>query len=237
MTSKEERQKIRKKIGSTLSNVILAIAIVICMVVVFQVITNGYVQLGGISLFRIVTGSMEPEIPIGSLVVCKKTDLERVEVNDIVCFRSMNEQIYGEVVTHRVVGISKGSQGEIMLLTQGDANLTADTEYVTQSNFIGRVNYYSKESGIVDILSSKIGFLILVLVPTLVIAGFILRSCMSSIREELDKIKEDTEQQEQLYTEEEYAAMLSRIRDELVEEMKHDVEESAEKGEGTSKTE
>lgn len=88
-----------------------------------------------------------------------------------------------------------------------------------------------------DILSTKMGFLVLVLVPTLLIAGFVLRSCMSNIRKELDKLKEENDRQEQLYTDEEYAAMLARIRDELIEEMKHDVEEPAEKRGKTSKTE
>ena len=241
MISKEEKQQIRKKIGSVLSTLVLVIAVMLCLLVMYQVFTNGYVQIGGTSVFRIVTGSMEPEIPVGALVVCQKTGINQVEVNDIVCFRSMDEKIYGEVVTHRVVGITVGDLGQIMLITQGDANLSADTQYVTQSNFIGKVNYYSKESGVmasfVNILSEKVGFMLIVLVPTLLIAGFILRSCMSNIRNELDRIKEEYDRQEQLYTDEEYAAMLERIRDELVEEMKHDVEESAQKGQPTSKTE
>lgn len=237
MISKEEKQKIRKKVGSVLSTLVLAVTILLCLMVMFQVFTKGYVQIGGMSLFRIVTGSMEPELPVGTLVMCNKTDINEIEVNDIVCFRSLDEKIYGEIVTHRVVGITVADGGETMLVTQGDANLSADTQYVTYRNLIGKVNYYSKESGIVDILSDKVGFMILVLVPTLLIAGFVLRSCMSNIRKELDKIKEETDRQEQLYTDEEYAAMLARIRDELVEEMKHDVEESAEKGENTSKTE
>lgn len=228
-----------------MSNLALVISVIICVSVVTQVMTNGYAQIGGISLFRIVTGSMEPEIPVGSIIVCQETDIEQIQVNDIVCFRSLSSIIKGETVTHRVIDITQNSEGELLLVTRGDANLSADTEYVTRSNLIGKVNYYSKETNImasfVNILTDRVGFLILILMPTLLIAGFILRSCMMNIRQELDRIEEENRRKEQeksqLYTTEEYAAMLERIKSELVEEMKHDVEESKGSTEEISKTE
>lgn len=245
MVSKEQKRKLQNKIGSALSNLALVISVIICVSVVTQVMTNGYAQIGGISLFRIVTGSMEPEIPVGSIIVCQETDIEQIQVNDIVCFRSLSSIIKGETVTHRVIDITQNSEGELLLVTRGDANLSADTEYVTRSNLIGKVNYYSKETNImasfVNILTDRIGFLILILMPTLLIAGFILRSCMMNIRQELDRIEEENRRKEQeksqLYTTEEYAAMLERIKSELVEEMKHDVEESKGSTEEISKTE
>lgn len=244
--TKEEKQKIGKKIGSALVTVVLVLSILLCATVMIQVMTQGYVQIGGLSVFRVVTGSMEPEIPVGALLMCKRTDIDQIQVNDIVCFRSQETQIYGEIVTHRVIGILVGDQGMVQLVTQGDANLTADVSYVTQNNFVGKVTNYSKESGImesiVNILSDKVGFMILVLVPSLLIAGFILRSCMSNIRGELERLKEENDRREQeekqnLYTQEEYAAMLERIRSELVEEIKHEVEEHSEIGKNNSKTE
>lgn len=245
MISKEQKRKIQNKIGSALSNLALVISVIICISVVTQVMTNGYAKIGGISLFRIVTGSMEPEIPVGSLIICQETDIEQIQVNDIVCFRSLSSIIKGKTVTHRVIDVTQNSEGEVLLITRGDANLAADTEYVTRNNLIGRVNYYSKETNImasfVNILTDRIGFLILILMPTLLIAGFILRSCMMNIRKELDRLVEENKQKEQeksqLYTTEEYAAMLERIKSELVEEMKHDVEESKGSAEEISKTE
>ena len=64
---------------------------------------------------------------------------------------------------------------------------------------------------------------------------------MMNIRRELDQLVEENKRKEQeksqLYTTEEYAAMLERIKSELVEEMKHDVEESKGSAEEISKTE
>lgn len=245
MVSKELRQKMQNKIGSTLSTLALVISVILCLSVVLQVMNNGYAKIGGISFFRIVTGSMEPEIPVGSIIICKETEIELIQTDDIVCFRSLNPMILGETVTHRVVDINENSEGDRLLITRGDANLSADPEYVTRGNLIGKVTYYAKDKNVmasfVNILTDKIGFMVLILIPTLMIAGFILRSCMMNIREELEKITEENrrkdQEKSQLYTTDEYAAMLERIRRELVEEMKHDVEESNGSTEEISKTE
>jgi signal peptidase I len=239
------KQTISNKIGSALSNLALVIAVIICLTVVVQVTTNGYVQIGGFSLFRIVTGSMEPELPVGSLIVCQDVPVSQIQERDIVCFRSKNPQILGQIVTHRVINTVVREDGSVLLETKGDANLSADAEYVTQDNLIGKVNYYSKDrdfmASFVNILTDKIGFLILILFPTLLIAGFILRSCMNNMRRDIDraleKEKRKKEEENVLYTSDEYAAMMERIKAELLEEMKLGVGENGEQGTKDSKTE
>lgn len=245
MSDKKEKQTLQVKLGSALSTLVLVIAIVICLSVIIQVTTNGYVQFGGYSLFRVVTGSMEPELPVGSLLVCKETPIEQIQMGDIVCFRSLNPKMLGKVITHRVIAIQNAQDGSLLLETKGDANLTADSEYVSQSNLIGKVNHSAKDDNImasvVDVMTDKIGFLILILFPTLLIAGFILRSCMMNMRRDIETALEEEKQakktQNQLYTAEEYAAMLARIKQELLEELKYDVSENKEQGAKSSKTE
>lgn len=245
MNDKKEKQTLQVKLGSALSTLVLVIAIVICLSVIIQVTTNGYVQFGGYSLFRVVTGSMEPELPVGSLLVCKETPMEQIQMGDIVCFRSLNPKMLGKVITHRVIAIQNASDGSLLLETKGDANLTADSEFVSQNNLIGKVNHSAKDDNImasvVDVMTDKIGFLILILFPTLLIAGFILRSCMMNMRRDIETALEEEKQakkaQNQLYTAEEYAAMLARIKQELLEELKYDVSENKEQGAKSSKTE
>ena len=233
---KNTKTEIRKKIESVLSSLVLVIALILCFTVVVQVYTNGYAQIGGISLFRVVTGSMEPEIPVGSLLVCKETNITQIQEGEIVCFRSKNPQIMGEIVTHRVINITTGGDGQVLLETKGDANLSADAEYVTANNLIGRVSYYSKDNNVmaslVNVFSDKIGFMLLVLFPTLLIAGFILRSCISNMRRDMEIALEEEKRakmkEKYLVSKEEYAAMVARIKNELVEELKHDVEKTGE---------
>ena len=59
----------KTKTGGIVSAVILVLAVVLAMVVCIQVLTRGYVTIAGNSLFRVVTGSMEPTMPVGSILI------------------------------------------------------------------------------------------------------------------------------------------------------------------------
>ena len=83
-------------------------------------------------------------------------------------------------------------------------------------------------AGLVDFLTNEMGFLIFVLFPVLLVAGFILKNCVQNIRKEMDTVlkeveKEDKHQVGQL-TQEEYAEIEARIRQEFLEEMKQGVQ-------------
>ena len=56
MNEEEQKQPLRVRIGSVLSTLALVVAVVLCLTVIVQVTTNGYVQIGGFSLFRVITG-------------------------------------------------------------------------------------------------------------------------------------------------------------------------------------
>ena len=75
------------------------------MIFSIQVVSKGFVTVGGYSTFRVVTGSMEPTISTGALLICKNTPIEKIEEGEIICYRSEAEEIYGSIVTHRVVAV------------------------------------------------------------------------------------------------------------------------------------
>ena len=88
---------------STLVTILLVLAVLLCFYVAIQSMSNGFVNIGGFMMFRVVTGSMEPTIPVGALLVTKQADIQQIQLNDIVCFRTQEAEIWGKVVTHRVV--------------------------------------------------------------------------------------------------------------------------------------
>ena len=83
-----------------------------------QVLSKGYVNIGGFMMFRVVTGSMEPTMPTGTLLITREVDIETVALDDIVCFRTRVSEIWGKIVTHRVVDIMETAEG-ILLETKG----------------------------------------------------------------------------------------------------------------------
>ena len=221
------QEKPERKYVNVLVTILLILTVALCMYVVVQVLSRGYVNIGGFMLFRVVTGSMEPEIPVGALMVTRETDISTIGLQDIVCFRTQDAQIWGKIVTHRVVNVLQAMDGSVLLETKGDANLVADGYYVTAENFIGKVVWYTGEnsmlSDVFSFFTNKVGFLACIVFPCLLLASLILRECVSNIRTELKAAMEELEEIEEdpllSMSPEEYQEMYDRIRAELIEEL------------------
>lgn len=80
----------------------------------------------------IMTGSMEPQIMPGDVVIVHKSE-EVVKLGDIIMFPA-NRML----VTHRVVAI-KEEEGKRSLTTKGDANPSPDPEPVLEADVQGKV--------------------------------------------------------------------------------------------------
>lgn len=94
-----------------------------------------YVHASNATLIRLVSGSMAPTYPAGSVLLLHPlgTDVG-VQVHDVITFR----RAAGLPVTHRVVErVNLG--GTIALRTQGDANPTPDEQLTFQDAVVGRV--------------------------------------------------------------------------------------------------
>ncbi len=104
----------------------------------------------GYEIYNVVSGSMEPEIPVGSVIYVDIIDPEEVQEKDVIAFRSN-----GSVITHRVVQ-NKLVEGEFV--TKGDANAAEDMNTVPYMNLIGRVKYHFPVIGQLMVLyTSNIG--------------------------------------------------------------------------------
>ena len=114
----EESFNLKRKLTNAAVSCALVLAILLCVAVLSQVLSKGYVSVGRYSLFRVVTGSMEPAIPVGSLLVSQKADIEEIQLGDIVNFRSKDMGMLGITITHRVVNILINENGQILLETK-----------------------------------------------------------------------------------------------------------------------
>ena len=88
-------------------------------------------RLMGYEIYEVVSGSMEPEIPVGSVIYVKAAEPETIEEGDIIVFSRD-----GSMVTHRVQE-NRYVEGEF--ITKGDANRTDDMNPVPYDQFIGKV--------------------------------------------------------------------------------------------------
>lgn len=85
----------------------------------------------GYELFNIVSGSMEPTIPVGAAVYVQKSDPSKLEAGNIIAF-----EVNGDVVVHRITQNDTAAQE---IHTKGDANDAEDMWGVPYNNVYGRV--------------------------------------------------------------------------------------------------
>lgn len=116
-----------------------------------------------------LTGSMEPVISPGDVVINEEIKPSTARVGDIVTFRDPEEQT--KMLTHRVV--SKRRAGtHLWFVTQGDANNTREHWRVPADGQIGRVAYVVPWVGHVAVLArTKLGWALLVGIPLLLLAA------------------------------------------------------------------
>lgn len=91
-------------------------------------------RLFGCEIYHVISGSMEPAIPTGSVVYVKETDASEIQKNDVIAFYSSEDT--GAIITHRVVQ-NRVVSGEF--ITKGDANEKEDVTPVSYERFIGKV--------------------------------------------------------------------------------------------------
>ena len=124
--------------------------------------------------YVVLSGSMLPTIQVRDIVVTKKIPEEKLEVGDIITFVSPDTRFGGISVTHRIIEkLYDESEGIYKYRTQGDANNVSDTVPVPNENILGKVILKIPKLGYIqDILASKGGLIILVLIPCLAILSY-----------------------------------------------------------------
>ncbi|MDO4267019.1 MAG: signal peptidase I [Eubacteriales bacterium] len=94
------------------------------------------IRLAGMEAFTVLSGSMEPAYPVGSLIYVKREDCGSLKVGDPITF-VMDEDM---IVTHRITEILYDQEQPELLYfrTKGDANDTEDGSLVFCKNVIGK---------------------------------------------------------------------------------------------------
>ncbi len=113
----------------------VATTIVFILVLVFAFLLVG-VRLFGLAPYTVLSGSMEPEYHVGSLIYVKKVSPSELEVDMPITYKMNN----GVVVTHRIIDISvdENDPTKVQYFTKGDANEDPDGTPVSYENILGR---------------------------------------------------------------------------------------------------
>lgn len=161
-------KKVVEKLINIVSLALIAFAVLILLNVVMT--RSGDVpSVMGYSVFRVMTGSMEPTIPTYSVIVTHAVEPSEIKEGDVISYFSKDPALRGAVNTHRVVDIYEEA-GTVFYQTRGDANNADDLYPPTADEIIGVVVFSSYFLGtVVRLVSNPLVFFPLILVPLLVI--------------------------------------------------------------------
>ena len=139
-----------------------------------------------VSAYTIVSPSMVPNINVLDVIITTRvSDPSKIKVGDVITFNSTDYRSSGVTVTHRVKKVEKTSDGKYLFTTKGDANNTEDATRQPFSSIYGKVLLRLPKLGYIQyILSTVLGWLLLIIVPTVLIIGADIIKIIKTIKDD-----------------------------------------------------
>ena len=198
-----------KKALKIISNILTAIIVVIALFLIITIfpITGNY------KVFVVQSGSMQPAIKTGSVVVVKP--VAEYKIGDIITFGKISKT--QTPTTHRIYDIKQGDGGKKnnKFITKGDANNAPDRKEIFQGEIIGKVLFSIPFVGyVVSATQKPIGFAIIIIFPAIFIVYDEIKKIKNEIKNMRKKEKGKDENQDK---------EINKI-EKQVEDLKEDIE-------------
>jgi len=144
------------------------LALASCLALLGSLLLVAATNLLGYQNFVIYSGSMEPTVKVGSLLLTRPANVEDLQVGDVITYRSPGNHT---TLTHRIVSIRQ-QDGERVFKTKGDASLQPDPREVILRGQVSKMAFDIPYLGyVVDFAKSTQGVVLFLLVPA---AGLLL---------------------------------------------------------------
>ncbi|WP_094770420.1 signal peptidase I [Microbacterium gorillae] len=134
--ARSERADVRGVFGAIGRGLLVGVLVLLLGIAAAAIVVPAAV--GGTAL-TVMTSSMEPTLPAGTLVVVRPTAAADIREGDVLTYQLHSGE--PTLVTHRVVERSQLTTGEYRWVTQGDANPTPDPDIVQEVQAVGTVWY------------------------------------------------------------------------------------------------
>ena len=137
------------------------VAVALLLIVSILPITGNY------KIMTVISGSMAPEIKMGSVVVVKP--VSDYKIGDVITFGPYNKT--KAPTTHRIYDI-KVVDSESVYITKGDVNNAPDSREIKKSDIVGKVLFSVPYMGYaVEFAKKPIGFALIIIIPAAIIVG------------------------------------------------------------------
>jgi len=149
------------KIFKIIYSIFIAFIVLVALLLIFSIlpITGNY------KIMTVISGSMQPAIKMGSVVMVKPVD--NYKIGDIITFGPYSRT--KAPTTHRIYDI-KVEGGAPVYITKGDVNNAPDARELQKKDILGKVLFSVPYVGYaVDFAKKPMGFALIIIVPAAII--------------------------------------------------------------------
>jgi signal peptidase I len=150
---------------SKIKKIIYSVFLAFLIFTALLVIASAFPITGNYKLLVVESGSMDPNIKMGSLVMIKPMD--EYKAGEVITFKESGKK--DKTITHRIEDLIV-TAGEIRYRTKGDANEDIDPGEVGKKEIVGKVLFSIPFAGYaVNFAQKPVGFALIIIIPAALI--------------------------------------------------------------------
>ncbi len=154
------------------------------VLIILLLIFSAFPIPGNYKIMVVLSGSMEPDIKTGGIIVIKPA--EDYRIGDVITFRRRGEK---DSTTHRIVEM-RVEGGEPIYITRGDANNAPDMKEVRKSEVAGKVLISFPYLGhVVNFAKKPIGFALIIIIPAVAIIYDETKKIINEVKKKRENIE------------------------------------------------
>ena len=169
---KSQAKIIIKIILKILYQLIVILCLLLAAIIIMQRITDSNRSIAGYRMFRVITGSMEPEYDVGEVVISKEINPKSIKVGDDIVYLGKYGEYNGKIIMHNVIGIETDENGNLNFHAKGLHSSSVEDPQIKADQIYGVVKYKSKLLTILYKLATNI-YSVFVIIFVLVLNVFV----------------------------------------------------------------
>lgn len=154
---------------ATVLIILLAVFVMVFTFITIKTSSSEDATIFGYKPYIVLSDSMKDTFEVGDVVVIKAVPAEELQPGDIVCFKSIDPNNYGMVVTHKIREITTYNE-EPSFVTYGTTTGADDAYPVPYDRVVGKyITTLPKLGQFFEFLKSPAGYVFIILIPFLLL--------------------------------------------------------------------
>lgn len=186
-------EKVVKIVSKIAYQILVVLCLLVAAIIIFQKISDSNKSIAGYRIFRVITGSMEPEYDVGEVVVSKEIDPKSIKVGDDIVYLGTYGEYNGKIIMHSVIAIDTDQNGNLNFHAKGLHSSSVEDPQIKASQIYGVVIFKSKILTVLFKLATNI-YSLFIIISVLVLNVFI--SFRMSVKQKMEQLAEANDAEE-----------------------------------------